>query len=95
MDRNELCELGFTIRRLRTERNMTLMQVSDLTGIQPATLSRMENNKMIGTLDSYNALAEAFRMKLSEIFQECEKDRLEVFEADLQELLRSESQNTF
>ena len=62
MDRNELCELGFTIRRLRTERNMTLMQVSDLTGIQPATLSRMENNKMIGTLDSYNALAEAFRM---------------------------------
>jgi len=95
MDRNELCELGFTIRRLRTERNMTLVQVSDLTGIQPATLSRMENNKMIGTLDSYNALSEAFRMKLSELFQECEKDRLEAFEADLMELLRSESQNTF
>jgi transcriptional regulator with XRE-family HTH domain len=70
MDRYELGELGNTIRRLRTERGMTLIELSDKTGIQPATLSRMENNKMVGSLDAFNALAEAFKMKLSELFQE-------------------------
>ena len=83
MDMGDLGELGKTIRRLRMERNMTLAELSDKTGIQPATLSRMENNKMIGTLDAFNALAQAFRLKLSELFQECEKDLLESFEMEL------------
>lgn len=83
MDMGDLVELGKTIRRLRIERNWTLKELSDKTGIQPATLSRMENNKMIGSLDAFNALAEAFRMKLSELFQECEKDALESFEMEL------------
>lgn len=89
MFRNELGELGYTIRRLRVERNMTLAEVSDKTGIQPAILSRMENNKMVGTLNAFNALAEAFRMKLSELFEECEKDTHEAFEEHLVELLES------
>lgn len=83
MDRYELGELGNTIRRLRVERNFTLAELSDKTGIQPATLSRMENNKMVGSLDAFNALAEAFKMKLSELFQECEKDIHESFEKEL------------
>ena len=84
MDMGDLGELGKTIRRLRMARNITLTEFSDKTGIQPATLNRMENNKMIGTLDAYNALAEAFRLKLSEFFQECEKDQLESFEVTTQ-----------
>ncbi len=60
----DLGNIGRTIRRLRIERNWTLRELSDKTGIQPATLSRMENNKMIGTLDAFNALSEAFKMKL-------------------------------
>lgn len=86
MDRNELGELGNTIRRLRTERGLTLIELSDKTGIQPATLSRMENNKMVGSLDAFNALAEAFKMKLSELFQECEKDIHEAFETKLMDV---------
>jgi transcriptional regulator with XRE-family HTH domain len=86
MDRYELAELGNTIRRLRVERNMTLAELSDKTGIQMATLSRMENNKMTGTLDAFNAIAEAFGMKLSELFQEYEKDQFESDEIEVMEV---------
>lgn len=92
MDKMELGEIGCTIRRLRAERNFTLKQLSDKTGIQMASLSRMENNKMMGALDSYYALAEAFRMKLSELFQEYEKDRLAVFETEVMDFLKNEDQ---
>ena len=86
MDMADLGNLGNTIRRLRVARNWTLAELSDKTGIQPATLSRMENNKMVGSLDAFNALAEAFKMKLSELFQECEKDIHEAFEAKLMDV---------
>ena len=89
MYKDELTELGSTIRRLRVERSLTLVELSDETGIQLATLSRMENNKMVGTLDAFNAIAEAFRMKLSELIRECEKDQLEAFEEHLVELMES------
>lgn len=89
MDMADLGNLGRTVRRLRIERNMTLAELSDKTGIQPATLSRMENNKMIGSLDAFNALAEAFGMKLSELFQECEKDQEEADEKELMEIFIS------
>lgn len=89
MDMGDLERLGKTIRRLRVERNMTLMELSDKTGIQPATLSRMENNKMIGTLDAFNALAEAFGIKLSELFQECEEDTSEADEMALMDIFMS------
>ena len=38
MDMADLGNIGRTIRRLRIERNWTLKELSDKTGIQPATL---------------------------------------------------------
>ncbi len=92
MDMADLGNIGRTIRRLRTERNWTLKVLSDRTGIQPATLSRMENNKMIGTLDAFNALSEAFKMKLSKLFQECEKDQAEADDIAAMEAFISEKE---
>ena len=89
MYKDELVEMGYTIRRLRVERSLTLAELSEKTGIQMATLSRIENNKMVGTLDTFNTLAETFRMKLSELIHECEKDQLEAFEEHLVELMES------
>lgn len=92
MDMADLGNLGRTIRRLRIKRNWTLKELSDKTGIQSATLSRMENHKMIGTLDAFNALAEAFGMKLSELFQECEKDQSEADDIAVMEAFISEKE---
>lgn len=58
MDKVELGEIGCTIRRLRTERNFTLKQLSDKTGIQMATLSRIENHKISGSLKNYFRIAQ-------------------------------------
>lgn len=65
---------GYTIRRLREKYEITLQELSTRTGVQIATLSRIEHFKMTGTMQAYMALAEAFEMKLSKFFVECEKD---------------------
>jgi len=46
-------KIGSTIKRLRKQKGMTLKKMSALIGVQEATLSRMENNKMVGSLNTY------------------------------------------
>ena len=66
---------GSSLRILRRKRNMRLNRLSELSGIQIATLSRMETNKMIGTLKSYANIAKVLRLKISELFFELENGR--------------------
>ena len=62
--------LGKRIKILRRERRMTLVEVAKRTGIDQATLSRMENGKMTGTLDSHMKLAEVFGIRLPELYEQ-------------------------
>lgn len=41
-----LDELGMELKRYRTERNLSLRDVKEETGVSPSTLSRMENGKI-------------------------------------------------
>ena len=66
---------GSSLRILRRKRNMRLNRLSELSGIQIATLSRMETNKMIGTVKSYANIAKVLRLKISELFFELENGR--------------------
>ena len=43
-------KIGNTIKRLRKQKVMTLKGMAKLTGVQVATLSRIENDKMDGSL---------------------------------------------
>ena len=65
---------GNTIKKLRKTKNLTLSDISKQSGIQLATLSRIENNKMTGSLKNHLRLAKALGLKLSELFEEYEKD---------------------
>lgn len=71
-----MMRLGNTIRRLRKAQKLTLTELAKRSGIQMATLSRLENNKMVGTLSCHIELARALGMKLSEFLGEYEKDRI-------------------
>jgi transcriptional regulator with XRE-family HTH domain len=62
--------LGTRIKTLRQARKLTLVAVARKTGIDQATLSRIENGKMTGTLDSHMKIAEVFGMSLPELYQE-------------------------
>jgi len=48
--------------------------MSKITGIQTATLSRIENDKMEGGLNTYMLIAGGLDLKLSELFAAIESD---------------------
>ncbi|MFP4473897.1 MAG: helix-turn-helix domain-containing protein [Candidatus Omnitrophota bacterium] len=63
-------QIGTKIRALRKKQKLTLAQLSARTGIQIATLSRIETNKMTGTLESHLAIAKALGVELTDLYSE-------------------------
>jgi len=57
-------KVGSTIKRLRKQKVMTLEDMAKLTGIQSATLSRIENDLMDGSLNTFMLIAGGLDMKL-------------------------------
>ncbi|MDP3730213.1 MAG: XRE family transcriptional regulator [Candidatus Omnitrophota bacterium] len=60
--------IGKTIHALRKENKMTLLELADKSGVALATLSRMENGKMTGTLESHMKICEALSVTLPELY---------------------------
>ena len=48
---------------------MTLLELANKSGVALATLSRMENGKMTGTLDSHMRICEALDLTLPELYK--------------------------
>lgn len=63
-----LKNLGQKIRALRKEKNLTLVEIAEKTGIAQATLSRIETGTMIGTIESHEKIAEVLGIGLSELY---------------------------
>lgn len=66
-------KIGKRIKQLRKEKNMTLEDLSKKTGVALATLSRMENNKMTGTLDSHNRICKALGASIADLYSKIEE----------------------
>lgn len=60
--------LGQRIRRLRTEREWTLEQLAQASGLARSTISKIENAQMSPTYDALIKLASGFGMNLGELF---------------------------
>lgn len=81
-------KIGSRIRQLRQESGMTLEELSNKSSIALATLSRVENEKMIGTLESHMKICKALGITLARLYSGLEGNKKEV---ELQkEKLRSE-----
>jgi len=65
-------KLGKRLKALRKARKMTLGELSKKSGVQIATLSRMENDVMTGTLQSHVSICEALRISLVDFYREAE-----------------------
>jgi len=61
--------LGDRVRDLRKTKRLTLVEVAKTTGIDQATLSRIENGKMTGTLDSHRRIADALGVRLTDLYE--------------------------
>lgn len=60
--------LGDQIRTLRKAKKLTLVEIAKTTGIDQATLSRIENGRMTGTLDSHRRIADALGVRLTDLY---------------------------
>ncbi|NTV30042.1 MAG: helix-turn-helix domain-containing protein [Candidatus Omnitrophica bacterium] len=61
--------IGEQLKKLREEKKMSLTELAQSSGVQIATLSRIENNKMTGTLDSHMAISKALNIDVTELYQ--------------------------
>lgn len=62
--------IGKKVRTLRKGLNLTLVELSEKSGVQLATLSRMEHHKMVGTLQSHLKIAKALGVEVTELYSD-------------------------
>ena len=67
-------KIGKRIRQLRKEKDMTLEELSKKSGVALATLSRMENDKMTGTLKSHTNICKALGASIADLYREVEDE---------------------
>lgn len=74
--------VGEIINKLRKDKKMTLAELSEKSGVALATLSRMENGKMTGTLESHMNICRALEVNLPDLYRDLSdsKKTLEVRE---------------
>jgi len=62
--------IGEKIHKLRKEKNMTLLELSEKSGVALATLSRMENGRMTGTVESHVNICKALDVSIADIYKD-------------------------
>jgi transcriptional regulator with XRE-family HTH domain len=62
-----LGQVGPRLKRVRTQRRMTLTGVAETTGISKSTLSRLETGQRRPTLELLFALSQAYRVPLDDL----------------------------
>ena len=62
--------VGEIIHKLRKSKKMTLLELSNTSGVALATLSRMENGKMTGTLESHMNICKALEVNLPDLYKD-------------------------
>ena len=60
--------VGARLRALRQSQKITLVELTKRSGVDAATISRMETGKMTGTLESHVRLATALGAKTTDLF---------------------------
>lgn len=60
--------LGESLRRIRKERGMTLIEAGERSGMPMSTISKIENNKMSLTYDKLQKICKALEVDISELF---------------------------
>ncbi len=60
--------IGKRIKELREQKKMSLKELAEKSGVQIATLSRIENLKMTGTVNSHLNIAKALNIELIDLY---------------------------
>ncbi len=85
--------LAAHLKHLRTQRDLTLQQLAEQSGISRATLSRIENGEVSPTADTLGRLAAAFALPISQLLAPLETDFPPLLRAAEQAVWRDESRD--
>lgn len=69
-------DVGARLRVLRKSQKITLIELSKASGVDIATISRIETGVMTGTLESHMKLATALGVKLTDLYAGIEEARI-------------------
>lgn len=67
-------QVGKRIKELREAKKITLTSLAQKSGVQIATLSRIENLRMKGTIDSHMKIARALGIDITQLYKGITKD---------------------
>jgi len=67
--------VGARLRALRASQKVTLVALATASGVDAATISRIETGKMVGTLQSHIRLAGALGLKITDLYAGIEEAR--------------------
>ncbi len=68
--------IGAKLRAIRRDEDITLVELAERSGVDIATISRIETGRMTGTLESHMRLANALGVKLPELYAGIEEARI-------------------
>jgi quercetin dioxygenase-like cupin family protein/DNA-binding XRE family transcriptional regulator len=68
--------VGARLRFLRTSQKVTLVELAEASGVDAATISRIETGRMNGTLESHIKLATALGFKVTDLYAGIEEARI-------------------
>lgn len=73
--------IGKKLKELREQRKLSLTDLARESGVQLATLSRIENNRMTGTIESHAKIAYVLGIELEDLYKDIktEKAGIKVF----------------
>jgi transcriptional regulator with XRE-family HTH domain len=74
--------IGERLKSLRKSKKMSLTQLSNQSGVQLATLSRIENMKMVGTLESHIQISKALGIDVTELYRNPGESKASLVEFD-------------
>ena len=70
--------IGDKLHDIRKLKKMSLTELAKKSGVQLATLSRIENKKMTGTLESHLAIARALGMEVVDLYKSILREQKQV-----------------
>ncbi len=68
--------IGGRLRAIRKSQKVRLLELAKVSGVDAATISRMETGKMTGTLESHMKLSHALGVKLTDVYAGIEEARV-------------------
>jgi len=72
--------IGKKLKELRKSKGISLTELAETSGVQIATLSRIEHMKMTGTIESHMSIAKALEVDITQLYTDIVKkeDKVDV-----------------